>query len=495
MMNGRGDDQLLLRERLRAYESMFQSLNDNRSPYPSLSNLQILESSFGRLGVSDSNVRQQPLIDNRRSNQSPFHGRDQGMNGREYLFPLDYQQEAQREHMNQSQRILFPRNNCANGFGSHKPFNNDFHNGVMGSPLTGFNGNSGVVPFFPSHHLDQNPWSYSYGYVPRMGTNHDPSTLSYPRATTLSRAKDREESKQLQNMFAEGSRETIDKIFDDLISHVCELMIDPFGHQVLQKLLEKCNEEQITRVLDTVIQQPIQFVRICGDSHGTRATQDLMRCLCSDEQISRFIATICHVALLLTKSTNANHVILFCFSHFSPSQSNHLLQVIVQNCYQVAIDQHGCCMLQQCIGKSPQEIRDPLISEIIANALSLCVNCYGNYVVQYVLELEDCRVAAALSRYLDGNYVQLSCDKYGSHAVQKCLKNRQFNSRKIINELLSDIDSLLVNPFGNYVIQTAWVVSQDDMRNELLYHINKNHPFMRCNRYGRKVLEKLNLWA
>lgn len=83
-----------------------------------------------------------------------------------------------------------------------------------------------------------------------------------------------------------------------------------------------------------------------------------------------------------------------------------------------------------------------------------------NYAVQYVLELGDCQVISALSKHLDGYYVQLSYDKYGSHAVQKCLESREFHSRRIITELLSDIDSLLVNPFGNYVIQTAWIVSQ-----------------------------------
>lgn len=83
-----------------------------------------------------------------------------------------------------------------------------------------------------------------------------------------------------------------------------------------------------------------------------------------------------------------------------------------------------------------------------------------NYVVQYVLDLEDCEVTSALSKHLDGNYVQLSYDKYGSHVVQKCLENREFCSRRIIAELLSDIDSLLVDPFGNYVIQTAWIVSE-----------------------------------
>ncbi|WZY76467.1 hypothetical protein YC2023_022851 [Brassica napus] len=53
-----------------------------------------------------------------------------------------------------------------------------------------------------------------------------------------------------------------------------------------------------------------------------------------------------------------------------------LLQVIVQNCYQIALDQNGCCMLQQCIGKSPREIWDPLISGILTNSLSLCTNRY-----------------------------------------------------------------------------------------------------------------------
>ncbi|CAN7040319.1 unnamed protein product, partial [Brassica rapa subsp. trilocularis] len=55
--------------------------------------------------------------------------------------------------------------------------------------------------------------------------------------------------------------------------------------------------------------------------------------------------------------------------------------------------------------------------------------------------------------------------------------------------MISDIDSILVDRFGHYVIQTAWV---DDMQSKLLYHINKNYPLMQCNMYGRKILEKLN---
>ncbi|KAF3593412.1 hypothetical protein DY000_02023289 [Brassica cretica] len=483
---------------------MYGSLDNHYSlgntPFSPLSDLQILESSFGRLGVSDPNARQQQLLDHRRSNQYPFGGRDRGMNVRDYHNPSYYPHPTEREQLDQAaQRLWFSQDNH---YDVYKSYDNGSHgrsnSGLTGRPpYIGFNGDLGEVPLTSRNHnlCDQSPWSFSH--VPGTPTNrHDPYTMDNSRAkdTILSRAKDVVESAKLQKVIVEGSRDTVHKIFDELKTHVCELMVDPVGHQVFQKIIEKCTGEQTTQILDIVIQQPIQFVRICGDTHGTRAIQDLMRSLCSEEHISRFMQTICHVALLLTKSTNTNHVISFCFRHFSPLQTHCLLQVIVQNCYQIALDQHGCCMLQQCIGKSPREIRDPLISGILTNSLSLCINRYGNYAVQYVLEMENCQVAASLAQYLDGHYVQLSCDKFGSHVVQKCLETRQFNSRRIINELISDIDSILVDRFGNYVIQTAWVVSQDDMRSKLLYHINKNYPLMRCNMYGRKILEKLSLW-
>ncbi|CAA0394137.1 unnamed protein product [Arabidopsis thaliana] len=352
---------------------------------------------------------------------------------------------------------------------------------VMGSPY----GNLEDVPYLPSNpFFDQTPSSDdAYGYMYGI------------RNTLLSRAKDGIESHMLQYVIAKGLKETIDKIFDNLISHVCELILDYYGHKVFRKLMEKCTDEQITRVLDIVLEEPFEFVRLCVHTHGTHAIQGLMRSLCSEEQISRFMETLCYVSLLLTKDVIAHRVILFCFNQFSPSHTRYLLEVIVQNCYQVAIDQNGCCMLKKLIRQSSRELRDPLIKEIISIAVRLCGNCYGNYVVQYLLRLKDYEVTSALSKHLDGNYVQLSYDKYGSHVVQKCLESREFSSRRIIAELLSDIDLLLVDPYGDYVIQTAWIVSEDHVRHVLLFYINRNVPFMRCNVYGRKLLQKLNIWT
>lgn len=56
----------------------------------------------------------------------------------------------------------------------------------------------------------------------------------------------------------------------------------------------------------------------------------------------------------------------------------------------------------------------------------------------------------------------LSCNKYASNVVEKLLQSGEEVSIAIIMELLrsSNASMLLVDPFGNFVIQTALSVSK-----------------------------------
>lgn len=49
-------------------------------------------------------------------------------------------------------------------------------------------------------------------------------------------------------------------------------------------------------------------------------------------------------------------------------------------------------------------------------------DAFGNYVVQYVLELGHPKAAAAIMRQLSGQYAELSQQKFSSNVVEKCLK-------------------------------------------------------------------------
>lgn len=63
-------------------------------------------------------------------------------------------------------------------------------------------------------------------------------------------------------------------------------------------------------------------------------------------------------------------------SHFSLS-SQYLLNEVVKNCFGIATDKSGCCVLQQCVSHARGETKDHLMAEIIRNVLDLSENCYG----------------------------------------------------------------------------------------------------------------------
>lgn len=100
-----------------------------------------------------------------------------------------------------------------------------------------------------------------------------------------------------------------------------------------------------------------------------------------------------------------------------------------------------------------------------------------NYVVQFILELKIPSASSKLTYQFEGNYVNLSRQKFSSHVVEKCLVacNNEVKS-KIIHELLSTpyFDQLLQDPHANYVIQKALQVSE--VRTYLVFCTNHNDP-------------------
>ncbi|KAJ9166302.1 hypothetical protein P3X46_021076 [Hevea brasiliensis] len=314
------------------------------------------------------------------------------------------------------------------------------------------------------------------------------------RGRILRFAKDQNGCRLLQSILGSVTQEGIDMVFLEVIDYVGELMLDPFGNYVVQKLVEVCSEEQRTQILLTVTKSEFQLVRICLNMHGTRAVQKLLERITSQQQVSVVMSALSLGAVALAKDMNGQHVIKHCLEHFSDENNKYLLNVVADNCFEIATDKSGCCILQQCVEFSKGEARDRLVAEITANALLLAEDGYGNYVVQHLLGLKVPQITANLLRQLEGSYAALACNKYGSNVVEKCLfESREEQSTQIIWELLGSPNAsmLLVDSFGNYVIQSALLVSKGPVLRALLALIQINIPRMRSNIYGKKVLSRL----
>ncbi|CAL5329614.1 unnamed protein product [Camellia sinensis] len=332
------------------------------------------------------------------------------------------------------------------------------------------------------------------------------NSLAEARAYIYLMAKDQHGCRFLQRMFDEGTPQDVQIIFNEIIDHVVELMMNPFGNYLMQKLLIVCNEEQVMQILLVITEEPGQLVRISLNTHGTRVVQKLIETLKTRQQISLVISALEPGFLALIKDLNGNHVVQRCLQCLSdkdnkryvcPSElcipSGFIFVAAAKYCVDIATHQHGCCVLQRCINHSTGEHLDNLVTEISANGLLLAQDAFGNYVVQFILELKIPSATSSLISQFEGNYVHLSTQKFSSHVVEKCLLMLDDETRpKIIHELLSasHFEQLLQDPHANYVVQTALRVSEGSLHNLLVDAIESRKAISRNNPYSKRIFSQ-----
>ncbi|KAL6960278.1 hypothetical protein U1Q18_043136, partial [Sarracenia purpurea var. burkii] len=314
------------------------------------------------------------------------------------------------------------------------------------------------------------------------------------RGQMLSLAIDQNGCKLLQKKLESPKEEETEMVMSELILYVDELMRDPFGNFVISKLVKACNQSQRTRILLSVTKTQFQLPNICLNQHGAQVVRRLLECITSHQQISLVVSALYPCAAALVTDPNGQIVIKYCVEHFSNKDnkayknswgvgylnavmslmrdrkeavqwaaSMDIVNEMAENCFEIATSQSGYCVLQLCVDHSEGEYRERLVYEIIANALRLSKDRYGNFVVQHLLDLKIPEVTENLLRQLKGSYVSLSCNKYASNVVENCLiKAEEEQASQIILELLSSpkVSILLVDPFGNFVIQKALSVSK-----------------------------------
>ncbi|KAK1391513.1 putative pumilio-like 7, chloroplastic [Heracleum sosnowskyi] len=304
-------------------------------------------------------------------------------------------------------------------------------------------------------------------------------------------AKDQLGCRFLQKQIEEGSPQDVQLIFLEIIDHVVELMINPFGNYLIQKLTDVCTEDQKMQIVRMVTDDPWVLVTICSDTHGTCSIQKLIKSLKTKQQITSLTMALEPGFLDLIKDVNGNHVLQCCLKCLGHNYNKCLFIAATKYCVEIATHRHGCCVLNQCIAHSTGKFREKLIAEVCFNALLLAQDSFGNYVVQYVVELKIPAAAATLLSRLEGNFVYLSMQKFGSHVVEKCLKFSEESRPKIITEFLSVpyFNQLLQDPFANYVIQSALEVSKGALRAALVQAIGA-HSLLRTSPYCKKIFSR-----
>lgn len=71
-----------------------------------------------------------------------------------------------------------------------------------------------------------------------------------------------------KQLFTNGAPEEAKMIFDGIIEQISELMVDPFGKYLVQKLLQKCDGQQMMHIICEITKLPGQLIQVACDMHG-----------------------------------------------------------------------------------------------------------------------------------------------------------------------------------------------------------------------------------
>lgn len=303
--------------------------------------------------------------------------------------------------------------------------------------------------------------------------------------------KDQHGCRYLQKKLEDRNPDQVHMIWLETNQHVIELMTDPFGNYLCQKLLEYCNDDERTVMIENASHD---LVRIALNQHGTRALQKMIEFISTPGQIQTIINALRYRVVELIQDLNGNHVIQKCLNKLTAADAQFIFDAVGNHCVEVGTHRHGCCVLQRCIDHAVGEQKAWLIRQISNNAYVLVQDPFGNYVVQYILDLGEPVFTEPLVGMFQGRVGQLSKQKFSSNVIEKCLRCAQEPSKDmLIEEMLqpTELDRLLRDSFANYVIQTALDYANPAMKNRLIDAIRPHLPAIRTTPYGRRIQAKI----
>ncbi|KAK4894319.1 hypothetical protein LTR27_007452 [Elasticomyces elasticus] len=303
--------------------------------------------------------------------------------------------------------------------------------------------------------------------------------------------KDQHGCRFLQRKLDEDADNSVQLIFNEVKEHIIELMTDPFGNYLCQKLLECANDEQRTALITNA--SPA-MTKIALNQHGTRALQKMIEYISTPEQTDVIIEALRFDVVQLIQDLNGNHVIQKCLNHLSPENAQFIFDAVGVHCVTVGTHRHGCCVLQRCIDHATGLQKGGLVDQVIKNAFSLVQDPFGNYVVQYILDLGEPSFTDPLCRSFYGQIAYLSKQKFSSNVIEKCIRCATHETKRVlINEIAvpQELDKLLRDSFANYVVQTAMDFADEAAKSMLIENIRPILPAIRHTPYGRRIQTKI----
>eukprot|EP00796_Vickermania_ingenoplastis_P010107 gene10107-7074_t len=286
--------------------------------------------------------------------------------------------------------------------------------------------------------------------------------------------------------------EAVQVIMNEIIPHVAELMTDQYANFLLQKLFDIMPNDvrhNVARVAAPKISS------IAMTPHGTFSVQKMIETISTREEMEMVREALSEDAVRLVKDAHGNHVIQKVLQRFRYADKQFIYDAVARDCVSIAKNKQGCCVLQRCLEYASPIQKTTLISHILSCCLDIVQDPFGNYVLQYVLEEKDSKINDTIAIAFLPHLVHLCMNKFSSNVMEKVLRGASVQVQEMYVEMMCNPDivsRLIQDDFGNYVLQTALVISNPAQAENLVAAIRPLLPLIKSAPYAKKLESKMD---
>ncbi|MCQ2816356.1 MAG: hypothetical protein MJ252_03730 [archaeon] len=304
-------------------------------------------------------------------------------------------------------------------------------------------------------------------------------------------AKDQLGCRFLQKKLDEEPDKATPLFYKAMLNHVHLLIKDSFGNYLIQKIITYLDEEKLLEFMN-ILKNDIY--EIGCNIHGTRVIQHMIGYLFTKKLTDCFANLIAPNVIVLLKELNGTHIVQKFCDEF-PEYNPFIMNIIIYNSEELARHRHGVCVLQKYLEISQPEIKRALIQKILTLCPKLIVDQFGNYLIQFLVQMKISEVINTIIDQMLPNIVFYSLHKYSSNVVEKCF---DYANQKGIDKLMSVLNNqnilnrLILDEHGNYVMQKVLEKCTSEQQNEILSNFAFNvFPQLKNVPFGERIIHIL----
>lgn len=195
--------------------------------------------------------------------------------------------------------------------------------------------------------------------------------------------------------------------------------------------------------------------------------------------------------LRLVNDPFGNYFIQKMFANLSADQIHQIIFILSPHIFDIGANPHGTRVLQHLISfLSTPTLIEYFLSVMSPHIVPLLKELNGTHVVQK-FAFEYPTYAPYVNKVIIDNSPSLATHRHGCCVIQKYLETSQGEMlRLLLEKLINNCLMLIVDQFGNYVIQSILLMKKIECGNAIAMRITENVCYYAKHKYSSNVVEK-----